>query len=222
MSKSKGTLILKDAKELLLRYCRAAINLYGMIPLSDFLKIYNSQNEPIEEDVFLEFIDNIDYSNEYFDIIGDDEVYEDVEHTPPMKRNLCAEYLYIFDEFDAYCELQEEQFGKSYYIPEKEKFLKYEDEFYHEKTLEFISLRAFLRNQSNLSKETADEIAEEIYGTLSFDFNDIDTAIADAERIGFKANNQNEIVEFEELIFELSKTVRNHRNCGHTIKEMFW
>lgn len=221
MDISKKCILSEETKELLLRYCRAAVNLYGMIPLSDFLKIYNSQNEPIEEDTFLEFIDGIDYGNEHFNIIGDDEVYEDVEYTPPIERNLLSEYLYIFDDFDDYCELQEEQYGKSYYIPEKEKFLKYEDEFYHEKTLEFISLRAFLRNQSNLSKEIADEIAEEIQGTLSFDCGNIDTAIADAERIGFKANNQNEIEEFEELIFELSKTVRNHRNCGHTIKELF-
>ena len=56
----------EETKELLLRYCRAALNLYGMIPLSDFLKIYNSQNEPIEEDTFLEFIDGIDYGNEHF------------------------------------------------------------------------------------------------------------------------------------------------------------
>ena len=221
MSKSKGALISNETKELLLRYCRAAINLYGMIPLSVFLKIYNSQNEPIEDDTFIEFLDGIDYTNEHFNIIGDDEVYEDVEHTPPMNRNLCSEYLYIFEDFDDYCELQEAQMGIPYYIPGKEKFLKYEDEFYHEKTLEFISLRAFLRNQSNLSREKADEIAEEIYGTLSFDFNDIDTAISDAERMGLNYSNPNDIEEFEDLIFELSKTVRNHRNCGHTIKEMF-
>ena len=90
MSKSKGALISNETKELLLRYCRAAKNLYGMIPLSVFLKIYNSQNEPIEDDTFIEFLDGIDYTNEHFNIIGDDEVYGDVEHTPPMNRNLCS------------------------------------------------------------------------------------------------------------------------------------
>ena len=221
MSKSKGALISNETKELLLRYCRAAKNLYGMIPLSVFLKIYNSQNEPIEDDTFIEFLDGIDYTNEHFNIIGDDEVYEDVDHTPPMNRNLVAEYLYIFEDFDDYCELQEAQMGISYYVPKKEQFLKYEDEYYFEKTLEFISLRAFLRNQSNLSKERADEIAEEIQGVFYFDHREIRDAIAEAERLGFKANNPNEFEEFVKLVVELSKTARTHKNCGHTLEELY-
>ena len=111
--------------------------------------------------------------------------------------------------------------GISYYVLTKEQFLKYEDECYFEKTLEFISLRAFLRNQSNLSKERADEIAEEILDELFFDCSDIENAITAAERMGFKANNPNEFEEFVNLVVEFSKTVRTHKNCGHTLEELY-
>ncbi len=212
--------ISEETKNLLLRYFRAAVHLYGIIPLHKLLSIYNSQNEAITEEQILDFVENIDYSNEHFAVIGDDEVYEDVSETKPIERNLVAEYMYALGDFDDYCEIQEGQIGKSYYIPNKEKFSKYEDEWYFEKTLEFISLRAFIRNQSYLSKEKADEIAEEIVFRLSVNSGELDSAVRQAVFLGLKLDSKQMYDEFVSLAYEVSNNTRMHINCGHTPMEL--
>lgn len=213
--------ISEETKNLLLRYCRAASNLYGMIPLSKLLSIYNSQNECINQEQFLDFIENIDYSNEHFAVVGDDEVYEDVSETKPIERNLVGEYLYALGDFEDYCIVQEKQFGKSYYVPDKEKLLKYEDDFYFEKTLEFISLRAFIRNQSYLSKERADEIAEDIIFSFFMGESDMEFTISEAIRLGLKLDNKQIFDEFEKLCADVHNHTRMHIHCGHTPAELF-
>ena len=50
-----------------------------------------------------------------------------------------------------------------YYVPKKEKLLRYKDDVFYEKSLEFIDLRAFLRNLPYLTKEQADNIAEDVH-----------------------------------------------------------
>lgn len=210
-----------ETQKLLYRYFNAAVNLYGMIPLYKLLEIYNSQNEPISEIQFLNFIDNIDYSKVHFGVIGDDEVYNDESETEPMNRNLVAEYMYITGNFDDYCMIREEQFGKPYYIPNKEKFLKYEDESYFEKTLEFISLRTFFRNQSYLSKEQADKYASDIQLFCVIDNANPDFLVHYAIKRGLKLDTAQICDEFIGLVIDLSNHTRKHINCGHTPDELF-
>lgn len=209
-----------ETKILLKRYFNSAVNLYGMIPLYKLLEIYNAQNEPITEEELICFVDEIDYSNEYFDVIGDDEVYEDVDAVEPIRRNLVAEYLYALGDFDEYTELQEAQLGKSYYIPPKEKFLKYEDDTYFVKTLEYISLRAFLRNQSYLTKERADELSKEAVLILFSGKTDIDKAVEYLTYIGLKIDTKQMYDEFITLYCDMANNTRMHTNRGYTPKEL--
>lgn len=124
------------------------------------------------------------------------------------------------DRDSMYYQIKEGQFGKPYFVPEKEKLLKYEDDLYIEKTLSFISYRAFLRNQSYLTKEKADEIAEEICSSANVDNGSIDDAIKTAEFLGFKFTNSN-MNEFIRLFTEMFNDTRLHINCGHTPNEMY-
>ena len=211
-----------ETKALLERYFDAASNLYGIIPLNKLLKIYNSQNEPISEDDFLSFVDEIDLDHKFYFIVSEDEYYEDVDATTPINRDLVAEYILIdedIDDAEFYYKIKENQYGKPYYVPDKEKLLKYEDESYHEKTLSFISLRAFFRNQSNLTKETADSLTESVYVCANVYEGSIDEVI---KLLDFMDYNLTEAAlrEFVPLYTDMYNDTRLHYNCGYTPNEM--
>lgn len=210
-----------ETKHLLNRYFDAAANLYGIISLWKLLEIYNMQNEPINEEDFLEFADEIDLGHKFFDIVGEDEFYDDVDETLSIDRDIVAEYLLQDEDFDGYFSVKEGQSGKHYYIPDKKQFLKYADEYYHEKTLSFISLRAFFRNQSELTKEQADEIADDIYGMANPLDGDIESVINMIEDLNMFHFSDYTYKEFISLYTEMYNDTRLHINCGHTPNELY-
>ena len=69
----------EETKTLLSDYFQACANLYGVIPLKSFLKIYNSQNEAVSEDDFIDFVENFDFKDKDYNIVGEDEVYENTD-----------------------------------------------------------------------------------------------------------------------------------------------
>ncbi len=210
-----------ETKHLLNRYFDAAVNLYGIISLRKLLEIYNMQNEPINEEDFLEFANEIDFAHKFFDIMGEDEFYDDADETLPIDCDIVAEYLLQDEYFDGYYITKEGQFGKLYYIPDKKQFLKYENENYHEKTLSFISLRAFFRNQPNLTKERADEIADDIYKMANPLEGKIDHVINMIENLNMFHFNNYTYKVFIELYTDMYNDTRLHINCGHTPNELY-
>ena len=211
-----------EVKTLLLDYFAAATNLYGIIPLWKFLEIYNSQNEPVSEQELKELTDTINFDERHYDIIGEDEIYDKAEKTKYLDKTLTAEHLYCMEDWDDYIEMSEIQDGIDYYIPKKERFLRYKDEFFFEKSLEYIDLRAFLRDLPYLNKKNADDIAEEMYLDLEMElYNDITFAVDDAVRMGFKTDDKTQLNKFCELLMELNETVRKQCYRGHSNKEVF-
>ena len=210
-----------ESKRLLEQYFDAAANLYGVISLKKLFEIYNMHNEPIDEKAFLEFVDTMDLAHKFFDIVGEDEFYDDADETLPIDRDLVAEYLLQDEDFEGYYHIKEGQLGKPYYIPDKKQFLKYEDEYYHEKTLSFICLRAFFRNQSGLTKERADEIAEDIYGMANPLDGEIESVVSMIEDLNMFHFNTYTLKEFYSLYTDMYNDTRLHINCGHTPNEMY-
>lgn len=208
-----------ETKKLLDRYFDAAANLYGIIPLKKVLQIYNSQNTRISENDFLEYVDDLDLDHKHYYIIGKDEFYDDVDTTEPIYRDIVAEHIVMEYRDPMYYQIIEGQFGKPYYLPPKEKLLKYEDDLYIEKTLSFISFRSFMRSQSYLTKEKANEIAEEIYSNANVDNGSIDDAMGTAEFLGFRFTDSN-VDEFVRLFKDMFNDTRLHINCGHTPNEL--
>lgn len=211
--------ILAETKELVERYLDAANNLYGIIPLSKVLSIYNSQNEPLSEEDFLTIVEEIMKKHKYFYVLGEDEFFDDVENTPPIERDVISEYLLIVDE-DDYYEMKKKQSGKPYYIPDKKQFLKYEVEDYHEKTLSFISFRAFIRNIPDITKETADEITEDIYLTSRVNGPDTEDALYHITRRNENMFSQSKMPEFISLLNDMYNETRLHANRGFTPREI--
>ncbi len=211
-------MLTEETKNLLADYLEACSHLYGVIPLRSVLKIYNSQNEPITEEDFYDFMENFDFENKFYDIIGDDEIFEQEEETPISDKTLAEEYL--LEDFDDFLEMRENQYGIPYYVPPKNKFLKYKDEYYFEKTMEYIEFRAFLRNLPYLTKQRADDIAEDVLGSVAFGEDELDFGISEARRMGVDLKDDKVRKEFLRLLLNLDRTVRKHVYCGHTKKEL--
>lgn len=156
----------KETQDLLYRYFVAAANLYGVIEIGKLLKIYNSQNEPVSEEDFLSFVENMNFKGKYFCVFNQDDIYDDGSETPALEQEILAEYLYTFefddDSLDKYEMLKYRQIGKKFCFLDKEQFLRYEDDCYFKKTPDFLEMRSFLRNETGLSKDDADDYANDI------------------------------------------------------------
>lgn len=156
----------KETQDLLYRYFAAAANLYGVIEIGKLLKIYNSQNEPVSEEDFLSFVEIMNFKGKYFCVFNQDDIYDDGSETPALEQEILAEYLYFFefddDSLDKDEMLKYRQIGKKFCVLDKEQFLRYEDDCYFKKTPDFLEMRSFLRNKTGLSKEDADDYANDI------------------------------------------------------------
>lgn len=208
----------KETEILLEKYCNAVCNLYGIIPLSKLLEIYNSQNQPLSKEEFLNYIRALDLDGKFFVFVADDEIIEDTTKVSSLNYDLVAEYLICVGDLEDYYDTKIEQANKPYYVPEKAKLLKYEDQFYFEKTLSYISLRAFFRNQSSLTKEVADSIAEDIHGSADVYKYDVD-GMVDLIKCRFKFT-QATLDEFMPLYFDMFNDIRLHIHRGHTTNEI--
>lgn len=215
MSIKKAT----GTKQLVERYLDAASNLYGIVPLSKILSIYNSQNDPLTEESFLSIVDEVSKKHKFFSIVGEDEFYDDVEETKPIDREVVAEHILAVDDDDYYY-FKEEQSGKPYYVPDKGQFLKYEDEYYHEKTLSFISFRAFLRNIPDFTKEQADDLAEDIYGMADVCEGDVESAVDLIQKYRRYTFSKRDLETFIELFSDMFNDTRLQINRGFTPREM--
>ena len=110
-----------ETKGLLRSYFDAFANLYGIVPLYRALRIVQKQNPELAltTDTFLAFVDQIGQEEHHYIIAGAEDIYSNIdEPTPPLKREIIAEYLYAVDDFESYAELKANQEGKPFYIPE--------------------------------------------------------------------------------------------------------
>ena len=80
-----------------IQYFAAAANLYGVIEIGKLLKIYNSQNEPVSEEDFLSFVENMNFKGKYFCVFNQDDIYDDGSETPALEQEILAEYLYFLN-----------------------------------------------------------------------------------------------------------------------------
>lgn len=120
----------------------------------------------MSEEDFLSFVENMNFKGKYFCVFNQDDIYDDGSETPALEQEILAEYLYFFefddDSLDKYEMLKYRQIGKKFCVLDKEQFLRYEDDCYFKKTPDFLEMRSFLRNETGLSKEDADNYANDI------------------------------------------------------------
>ena len=124
-------------KELILRYFDAFANLYGIIPMKRAYRIIEKQNPKLNltKEQFAKIVNEFDFPDKYYVIWSEEEVYdENADDADLFDKLLIAEYILTFGDPDDYEKLVFEQGDRPFYVPEKNELLKYEDEFYSERT----------------------------------------------------------------------------------------
>ena len=82
-------------------------------------------------------------------------------------------------------------------------------------------MRAFFRNQPNLTKERADEIADDIYVMANPLEGKVDHVINMLENLNMFHFNDYTYTEFISLYKDMYNDTRLHINCGHTPNELY-
>lgn len=219
----QGSSLPKETEELLRAYFDAFPNLYGIIPLYRALRIIQKQNPELglTEEEFLAFTEVLRQEEHFYIIAGEEDIYIDVETpTPPLKREVIAEYLYAVDDFESYEELKDKQEDKPFYIPEKEEILKYKDEYYFEETKEYQALSSLLKDEIKMNR--ADDVLSDLICNARLEYVDTDKIMWTVERLAGRDafHSTEEIKKFFRCYANMYNHLRLMSNRGYTPAEM--
>lgn len=222
-NQQQGIGLSSETEGLLRSYFDAFANLYGIVPLYRALRIVQKQNPELvlTTDTFLAFADQIGQEEHYYIIAGAKDIYSNIdEPTPPLKREIIAEYLCAVDDFESYAELKANQEGKPFYIPEKEELLRYQDDFYVEETKESLALGAFLRDKLKL--KNWDDVLSDLQLEASIGDSDPQDLIDTVERLAGRGclGSAEQINEFFQYYYVMSNHTRMAANRGFTPDEI--
>ncbi len=216
-----------EEESLLKQYISAFCKLYGITPVYRAWRIIKKQNPELDisEEQFLAFLDGLDEDEMYCLVLGEEEIYGGIKgSTPPRKREIISQYLYLSDDFESYEELKAQQADKPFYVPEKDELLKYADDTYGfesiRNTRECQTLRAFLVQV--LKIKNADEVLDELQAVACID-GDIPFCAEDTlHTVGKMKKFPSEETEekYYRLCADMCNNVRMHAHRGHTPNEI--
>ena len=198
------------------KYFEAGARLYGVIPVMKLLELYNSQNEPVDEDVFLVLTEMIRHERNMFSILGPED-YEDNAEPNPYNWDVIDDHL-LLDDPEDYPRLVKAQGDKPYKILPKEEFIKYADPDYFRPTPQNEAMRKYLFGRGDLPNPYDTWLG--IQTMVEIDF-DLASVIGCCESEGLVFNKKYDLGEFAALFQELNNHTRKQINRGHTPDELF-
>lgn len=212
-------------KDLILQYFNAFANLYGIISMKKAYRIIEKQNPELKltKERFAEIVDEFNFADKHYVIWSEEEVYDENADTPELfDKLLIAEYIMTFGDPEDYERLVFDQGDRPFYVPEKNELLKYEDEFYYEKTKHNYNLENFLRDELKLTNY--EEIVEDYAGMLAIDDYSPDYVINTLKEMGrpkFKEfADKQQATQFFRLYTNLRNHTRKHTHRGNTPFEL--
>ena len=211
---------LKDPVFRLLRkYFAAMANLYGCISLGEAFDIITAQNPSLlTKEAFLSFAQIAQHECEGYCILSPDNVRSKNDATSAW-RQILVDRTIVEDGFGLYCKLIHKQTGITFYTPEKPHFLRYEDPFYYEETLESKNLLEYLQNATHSTNSASDVFSEILYGIryLDADFIMIQKRL---HEMGIETTSENDYWHFAHLYQRFYAVTRNQSYRGHTPEEL--
>lgn len=198
------------------KYFEAGARLYGVIPVMKLLEIYNSQNEPVEENVFLALAEMIRHEKNLFFILGPEDYKEDAEPNP-LSWDVVDNHL-LLDNPEDYPKLVKAQGNKPYKILPKEEFLKYADHDYFPATPQNEAMRKYLFDRGDLPNPYDTWLGIQTMAEIDFELIDV---INCCKSEGLVFNRRFDLGEFAALYQELNNHTRKQINRGHTPAELF-
>lgn len=208
----------QETVDLLHRYFSAFANLYGILPLADAYRIINKQNKNLLTfDQLYGFSDIVAHEEQYYFIVDSDEMWSDMP-AKPETREIVAEHLLCIDEEDYY-RMAEMQNGKPLFIPSKEELLRYEDEYYYEKTPRAIAVENFFKTKKNITGERLLDVMAEITGGMNIADDPVDHSLRSIARLGIELTDA-EVIRIGNLLCDMSNNYRMQANRGYTPTEL--
>lgn len=204
------------------KYCDAAVRLYGLISLEDMLALYNSQNPPIDEKVFMiavEAIQKDKLAKDSFYIEDEPGVKPDKEH--PARSQLLAPFAMLFTDVPeaGIRKLRRQQRGKPMKILSKKEFLKYANEDYFLESPEREAMYRYLLKTTNISPKGVEYDCRGIMQRMME--NDwMKDVLEWTEWDEYEETEEWDIDEFMRFFKALNDVVPKHSNNGYSQKEM--
>lgn len=207
-----------DVVAQLYTYFLAAARLYGIIPLRELLKLYNSQNTPISQEDFLAFAEIFYHADASFIILGEEHLYLDTAVAEPMERELIDLPL-VAISMEMYYAVKDSQQGKSYAVLPKEEFLCYADPGWYPTTVASAALETLLANLTQQSSHKPADLMADLSAMASL--NTADEAVAQyLSSMGIKLTSKAKKEGFFNLYHDFCDNTRTHSNRGHTNREL--
>jgi len=199
--------------ELIKSYIISLTNLYGVVQSDKVAEIYNSQNEDKISGISIDDDHNVHAGKI---VISE----EELEKCFVCIEDSCFVHEAVFEMDDGFEGLIIAKSDKPYYVPNRQKLMKYEDPYYIEKTKENAALndylnRRLIKDDPSLSSRLCDEIFISVQCSASmqeiFDlFNTQDIVFENLEQAQ----------EVSQLIMELINNTRIWENNGYTPLEI--
>ncbi|MBU1144537.1 MAG: hypothetical protein KJ971_01595 [Firmicutes bacterium] len=200
---------------LIKRYAFAAINLYGVIKLDDFISVCNNyENETLSKEEaipLLELLSSID------------------EVDLSFRQNILANGYFFLEEnrdFKEAKDLLMIQSNKPRYLPSKEEFLKYEDDDYVEPMKPLLDLEKFIIINKLVEIKKPEDIRYdvlEIHDQIILG-NRMSDYMKYIRQRGYEFKDEIQVNLFAGLVMNLHNQTRMYDNNGFTpieLRELF-
>lgn len=194
-------------------YMQAAMNLYGMMPIEDFLEFYTQYEEveSLEKEEIYPILEAI-YTES---VIYGDGFIEDGYLMDGSFEYVSAEEIMYF---------KKETQSKPYYRPEKAIFLRYADEYYYEETSEIKEVKRFLNHRFPFHHQDIEEAVEdwvldtciEIMPSVQL----ISELLVSLENYGLVLSDFKEVQQFTQLMQKAHNHTRMWINRGYSPQEL--
>ena len=181
-----------------LDYCKAGVNLYGIVPIEQIRKIYNQNNKvEITQEDLLQVVQKAQARDCIVEVKGEDFIHE----------------LLTTNEH-AYDILIAKQGNKPFYVPSKSEFLNYADDTYVEKNDYYNSFLAFLKNVLFMNDEMSEALVYEVECMYS-EGKDLTDILDGLEKQGLEFVTKDQKQAFANEVVNYTNHVRLWENRGN-------
>ena len=208
----------KETIHCLRQYFDAAANLYGVIPVSKLLDIYNSQNEPVPAETFYRLAQILRCEeNEYF-VLSRQEVKKGECGAKPEEYEVIADYLLAYG-VEHYFEFVRDQGKKPYKILPREEFLCYAQVETFPGNLQSDAMLNYLRKRKNDLSFPPEKVCQMIRLMLNIGY-EMKEALEQLAKNGLQFRSIEDFDTFMRLYQDMSNHTRMQVNRGFTPFEL--
>ncbi len=193
-----------DRIQLVLKYIKGLCNLYGIVSPDKVVEIFNSQND--------EKINKLEFNKILKKLFGREQQFT-------FHKGFIADGSFEYDNYEDFDPLLERSSDKPYYIPEKNKLLKYSDDDDFEMTPQLSALKDYVLENMCQDEQMVEYLMDDVDLCCSMECS-LDEVFFEFERRGIYFENIQELRKVTSLIMEVYNNSRIWSNRGHTPSEL--